>query len=122
VHYSRGRVTDFLHYDPDSATALVAAFAASHVCGLADAWQRRDWPVQHAYYVSDADQMRLASEEIAAALTLLALQKSLVLELEQYQFQELARDTLALRHIGDQHRSLAIFLGQYQHRLEGIFG
>src|ERR1700722_9741551 len=111
VHYSRGRVADFLHHDPDSATALIAAFAASHVCGLADAWQRRDWPVQHAYYVPDADQVRLASEEIATALALLALQEPLVLELEQDQFQELARDTFALRQIRYQHRSLAVFLG-----------
>src|SRR5271170_3400274 len=64
IHYLRRRITNFLHHDPDSATAFVAAFAASHICGLADARQRCDWPVQDAYNVSNADQMRLAAEEV----------------------------------------------------------
>src|SRR5579862_6400219 len=99
IHNLRSRVANFLHHDPDSATALVAALAAPHVRRLADARQRRDWPVQHAYNVPDADKVRLAAEEISATLALLALQQPLVLQLEQYQLKELARDALALRHI-----------------------
>src|SRR5208337_2747042 len=105
VHYLRCRVANFLHHDPDSATALVAAFAASHVGRLADAWQRCDWPVQDAYNVPDAYQVRVAAEEISAALALPALQEPLVLEFEQNQFQKLARDAFALRQIGYEHGS-----------------
>src|SRR5208282_5688009 len=83
VHYLRGRVADFLHHYSNSTTALVAAFTASHVRGLADAWQRCDWPVQHAYNVPNADQLRIAAKEISAALALLALEEPLVLEFEQ---------------------------------------
>src|SRR5271154_3064490 len=121
VHYLRSRVAHLFHDNPDAATAFVATLAASHVRRLADAWQRRDRPVQYAYNVPDADLTGVAAEEISAALALLALEQSLVLEFEQNQFQEFARNTLTLRQIGDQHRSLAIFLGQYQHRLERVF-
>src|SRR5260221_1137032 len=110
VHYLRRRIADFLHHNPDSATALVATLAASHVCGLADAWQRCDWPIQDAYNVPDAYRTRLAAEEISAALALLALQQPLILELEQDQFQKLARNTFPLRQIRDQHRPLSVFL------------
>src|SRR5208282_623516 len=104
-----------------STTALVAAFTASHVCRLADAWQRCDWPVQYAYYVPNADLLRIAAQEISTALTLLALEESLVLEFEQDQFQKLARNTFALGQIRYEHGTLAVFLGQYHHRLEGVF-
>src|SRR5580704_13149085 len=73
VHYLRRRVAHLFHDDSDAATALVAALAASHVCRLADAWQRCDRPVQHAYNVPHADLVRVAAEEISAALALLAL-------------------------------------------------
>src|ERR1700722_10483536 len=121
VHYLGGRIADFFHHDPDSATALVSALATAHVRGFADAWQRRDWPVQHAYYVPDTYRARFASKEIAAALALLALEQSLVLELEQYKLQELARYPFALRQIRYQHRPLPIFFGQNHHRLKRIF-
>src|ERR1700678_2566884 len=121
IHYLRSRVTDIFHHDPDAATALVTTLAASHVRRLADARQRRNRPVQHAYNVPDADEARVAAKEIPPTLALFALQQPLVLELQQDQFQELARDTLALRQIGNQHRSLSIFLRQNHHRLERVF-
>src|SRR5208283_5341945 len=82
VHYLRGRVANFLHHDPDPATALVAAFSASHVSRLADTRQWRDWPVQDAHNVTDADQVWIAAKEIPAALALPALEEPLVLEFE----------------------------------------
>src|SRR5271170_1182401 len=89
VHYLRRRVAHLFHNDPDAATALVPALAASHVCRLADAWQRRDRAVQHAYNVPHADLAGVAAEEISAALALLALEQPRVLEFEQNQFQKL---------------------------------
>src|SRR3981081_3651793 len=88
VHYFGGGVANILHYDSDSATALVAALAASHVRGPAHAWKRRDRAVQYADYVSEAHQARFAVEEISATLALFALQNPLVLEFEQDQLEE----------------------------------
>src|SRR5208283_887982 len=100
VHYLRGRVADFLHHDSNSTAALVAAFTAAHVCRLADARQRCDWPVQYAYNMPNADHLRIAPKEISAALALLALEQPLVLEFEQDQLQKLARNGFALGQIG----------------------
>src|ERR1019366_4778420 len=121
VHYLRGRVADFLHYESDCTSALVAAFTASHVRHLADTWQRCDWSVQYAYNVPNADQLRIAAKEVSAALTLLALEQSLVLEFEQDQFQKRARNIFALGQVRYKHGSLTVFLIQFHHRLEGVF-
>src|SRR5271170_3957828 len=121
VHYLRSRVAHLFHHDSDAATALVVALATSHVRRFADAWQRRDRPVQHAYNVPHADLAGVAAEEISAALALLALEQPLVLELEQNQLEELVWNTFAPRHIGNKHGALSIFLGQNQHRLERVF-
>src|SRR5208282_1706880 len=50
----RGGVTYVLHHDSDSATALVAAFAAAHVGSAADARQERQGTVHNADDVPDA--------------------------------------------------------------------
>src|SRR2546423_1612446 len=101
--HERGRVEDpgssvahVFHHHPDPAGAFVSAFPAAHVGGFADARDRSQWPFHCTENLTYGDFARVAYKKIAAAFSLAALQDSLVSEFEQYELQELARNSLAL--------------------------
>ena len=59
-------------------------------------------------------------EEVTAAASLAAVQKAMILQLQQNEFQEAARNVFARCNIRDQDRTFAVFFGEHDQRLERV--
>ncbi len=113
-------VADLLHDQPDAAGVLVGALFAAHVGGMADAGERGQGTVDDPDHLAERDEGRLAGEEVAPALPLLALEHPVFLEFQEDELQELLGDTLGLGDIRDEDGLSGGLPAQHQKGLERV--
>ena len=117
VQNPRRGLAHIAHQKPDRAGALVVTLLASTVCRLARARQRSERSLDRAQHLSGGDQRGRAREEVTSAASLSAVQKAMVLKLQENEFEKATRNMFALGNIRDQDRTLAVLLGEHDQRL-----
>src|SRR3984885_4658410 len=120
VQYPRRRLAHIAHEKPDSASALVVTLLAAPVCRLTCARQRSERSFDRAQHLSGGDQRRRLRKKIPATASLSAVQEAVVLQLQENEFQEAARNVFALCNIRDQNRTFAVLVGEHDERLERV--
>lgn len=78
------------------AVVFVATVFASAISYAAETWQRRNRPIDDPQYLAERDLRGLPEQHVAAGLAATAGHDSVMLQVEQYLFQELPWDALPL--------------------------
>ena len=116
-----GRVADFLHRQPHAARILLKTLVAAHVGGLADAWHQRQRPVERPDHLTDRDVSRPPAEDISAGATFLALDETVVLQLQENGFEELLRKSLPLSEFRRLNGTASGLIRQDEQRFQPVF-
>src|SRR5579884_844286 len=82
VEDSSGLISDLLHQKPDTTSPFIATIVALLIGRFAGAWQWSQWSLEHADNVAYRNLGGRSTENVAAALALLAAQHPVVFQLE----------------------------------------
>jgi hypothetical protein len=114
-------IPDLFHGQMHPTNGFIAAVGAALVGGLAGTGNRGQGPIEHPDDLTQVDIGRVSGEEIPSTLSFSAPQQTLVLEAKQDQLEELGRNLLGAREIGDAHRLLRIGIRERKESLDGVF-
>ena len=94
------------------ATGLLIGAAARLIGHLADALDRRHWPIQYTEDLAESDLAGLPGQVVPATDAHLAVKHARILECQKNLLKEFGRDLFALRNLFDlHHRQGSVLMG-----------
>src|SRR5262245_11094368 len=98
------------------AVLLAVAIITLAVSGDREAGKRRDRSVDDAEYLAEGDHVGRLQQQVSTRLAAATDDDTLMLEVKKDLFEELLRDFLLRRNVGNHHRLAVIGCRQYCQR------